>query len=116
MDKFPVFWVDNLSGKDRLTAEYRALMCAIQSHMLSMWEYPAVDPTKHYGPGTIVVIVTPEANVFGSANATMTKAGMPLRLLNETLISGEDIGKPAAYWLTITEVLAGTAATGEQKR
>jgi hypothetical protein len=73
-----------------------------------MWRYPALEPDRHYSPGTELILITQDRNVFPSANATMSKAGMPLRMWKQQVISGEgaDPSKHISYWLTFTDVLA----------
>jgi hypothetical protein len=74
-----------------------------------MWNYPAVDPTKKYAPGTELILITRDRDVFESANAKMSSAGMPLRMWKQEIISGEGDApyKPVSYWLTFTDVIAG---------
>ncbi len=105
-DKWPLFWIDDFN--DANTIEYRSIMCSLQSHVFSMWRYPALDPARHYSPGTELILITRDKNIFTSANATMSAAGMPLRMWKQQLISGEgdDPSKHVSYWLTFTDVLA----------
>lgn len=104
-NKFPVFWIDDFN--DPYTWEYRAIMCALHTHGWSMWRYPSVDPAKLPLPGAELILITREQNIFEGANATMTKAGSPLRMFKQQLISGEgeDPGKRVSYWLTFTDVV-----------
>jgi hypothetical protein len=106
IDKLPVFWIDDFN--DANTVEYRSIMCALQTQGSSMWKYPAVDPTKKYAPGTEVILITQNKDAFESANASLSQAGMPLRMGKQQLIFGEgDVPlRPVSYWLTFTDVLA----------
>ena len=104
-DKLPVLWIDNLHSHD--TAEYRAIMCALQVHNISMKTYPEAEPPVKYPAGTELVIVTPEKNIFARANAVATKAGFPLALRKQVLISGEgvQVNQRTSYWLTFADVI-----------
>ncbi len=101
----PILWLESYSSPD--SEEYRAILAGLRVQALSMWRFPAVDPSRKYAPGTQLVLVTPARNVFEAANASMTKAGMPLRLRGQRLISGEGTRpwERISYWLTFTEVL-----------
>ena len=100
----PNFWI---ADDDPYTGEYRAIMCAFVAHGFSMKTYPAVAPGQKFAPGTEVVLLTREKGVFDQSNATLTQAGMPLRMKSQHLVSGESQtwGKPIQYWITLTEVL-----------
>jgi hypothetical protein len=104
-DAYPAFWINNVNGL--LVSEYRAIMCGFQSHGLSMYEYPQIDPHRTYKPGTFVILITDDRDVFDAANQTMTQAGMPLSLYGQDLIAVGDI----SYWVTYVRVLD----TGKQR-
>lgn len=108
-EDYPVFWINNVD--DRLTKEYRAIMCGFLSHGLSMWEYPRIDMQRVYKPGTFVILITEERDVFDAANQTMTRAGMPLSLSGQDLISAGD----TSYWLTYVRVENSSQRTTSQK-
>jgi hypothetical protein len=115
-NKYPAFWIDNFN--DPNAVEYRAIMCASHSHGFSMWRYPDLDPDRKYSPGTELILITRDKDVFESANATMTLVGMPLRMWKQQLVFGEG-NEPSirvSYWLTFTDVLApeSTVPKGEQ--
>ena len=105
IDKSPVLWLDDFN--DPYTVEYRSIMCGLLSHGNSMMRYPAVDPNAKYAPGTELILITRDKGVFESANAAMTRAGMPLRMWKQQIIFGEGSrpSSPVSYWLTFTEVL-----------
>lgn len=89
-----MFWINNID--DPRSAEYRAVMCAFVTHGFSMWEFPKVDPTKHYDPGTPIILVTEKKDVVDSSSETLAKAGMPVKLISQDLI---DYGAQP-YWVT----------------
>lgn len=92
--RLPMFWINNID--DPRSAEYRAVMCAFVTHGFSMWEFPKVDPTKHYDPGTPIILVTEKKDVVDSSSETLAKAGMPVKLISQDLI---DYGAQP-YWVT----------------
>jgi hypothetical protein len=104
-DSLPMLWFDNYT--DPNTVEYRAVMAGLQVHGYSMQKFPAVDQTKHYAPGTEVVIITRNKDVFPGANEIAAQAGMPLMMRRQELITGDGFmpGTRVSYWLTFTEVL-----------
>lgn len=103
-DKIPSFWIDNFN--DPNTREFRAIMCAFQAHFSSMWNYPNIDSKRRYPPGTELVLITSDKDIFDHANAAMTDAGMPLRMWKQQQIYGEgDVPlQHVSYWLTFTDV------------
>jgi hypothetical protein len=105
-DTLPVVWIDNFT--DPYSAEYRSIMCAFQAHLLSMQRFPEVDPTKKYAPGTELILITRNRDAFPIANEGATRAGMPLRMRKQQLITGDGLlpGQRMSYWLTFTEVLS----------
>ncbi len=112
--QLPSFWFDNFDDYvDSNTPEYRAIMCGLQTHALSMQHYPKIDATRTYPPGTEIVLITRDRDVFPSAAAAMGAAGMPLRMLKQHRILGDGISesKPVSYWLTFTEVLPAGGAS-----
>jgi len=116
LHELPVFWLNDANENQiPYTAEYRAIMCSYMSHGFSMRKYPAIDPTRKYTPGSHLILLTKEKDVFDSANAKMTLAGMPLRLQKQYQVSGEAVipGESVdhvGYWLTFTEVLPAPQA------
>jgi hypothetical protein len=108
-ESYPTFWIDNYGS--RLTTEYRAIMCGFLSHGLSMWEYPRINAQRVYKPGTFVILITEERDVFDAANQTMTRAGMPLSLYGQDLIAAGDI----SYWLTYVRVENSSQRMTSQK-
>lgn len=108
-ESYPTFWIDNYGS--RLTTEYRAIMCGLLSHPLSMYEYPRIDAQRVYKPGTFVILITEERDVFDAANQTLTRAGMPLSLYGQDLIAAGDI----SYWLTYVRVENSSQRTTSQK-
>jgi hypothetical protein len=93
----PIFWIDDFT--DPLTSEYRAIMCAVHLGN-SMWHYPKVDDKVTYPAGTSIVLITAQRDVFRGANEAMTRAGMPLSLSSQDLISIDVV----SYWITIVTV------------
>jgi hypothetical protein len=100
-DRYPAFWINNVD--DRLTAEYRAIMCSFLAHGLSMFRYPKLD--RVYPPGTFIVIVTRESDAYQTANQTMSHAGMPLLLVSRDVISGDGV----TYQITCVKVQPQTS-------
>ena len=98
-ENYPAFWINNVNG--RLVGESRAIMCGFLSHGFSMWGYPRIDAQRVYKPGTFVILITEERDVFDAANQTMTRAGMPLSLYGQDLVSA----RGSSYWLTYVRVL-----------
>jgi hypothetical protein len=98
LDAYPAFWIDNYNSSN--TAEYRAIMCAILSHGFSMQHYPEVDAGRSYQPGTFLILITENKDIFDSASEKMTNAGMPLSLYAQDLVSGGG----TSYWLTYVRV------------
>lgn len=99
LDAYPAFWIDNYDSPN--SAEYRAIMCAILSHGFSMQHYPEVDAGLAYRPGTFLILITENKDVFDTASEKMTSAGMPLSLYGQDRISGGG----TSYWLTYVRVL-----------
>jgi hypothetical protein len=102
-----VFWFnDHDEQLFPYTPEFRSLMCTFISHWNSMRDYPKVD--KKFKAGDRLVILTKDKNVFDTANAAMTAAGMPLQLVAQRVVGGEMIGfgSYVSYWLTFVEVLS----------
>jgi hypothetical protein len=93
----PIFWIDDFTHP--LTAEYRAIMCAVHVGN-SMWRYPLVDEKASYPVGTPIVLITDRPAVFDAANQAMTRAGMPLSLVSQDFISRDG----TSYWVTIVNV------------
>ncbi|HYL76553.1 MAG TPA: hypothetical protein VEU96_20230 [Bryobacteraceae bacterium] len=97
--RLPVFWINN--NDDPRAAEYRGVMCAFVTHGKSMWDFPKLDPTKHYHPGTPIILVTEKKDVVEPASETLAKAGMPVKLISQDLIAYGS----QPYWVTCLEVL-----------
>ena len=107
---YPAFWINNIDG--RFTSEYRAIMCAFQSHALSMYEYPRLDKDRVYKPGTFVILVTENQDVFEQANDSMSHAGMPLLLYAQDHIAGSK--DAISYWITYAEVQTNEPAMSQK--
>jgi hypothetical protein len=99
VDAYPVFWIANYNTQ--YSVDYNAIMCTTLSHILSMKRYPEFDEDRVYRPGTFLILMTENKDVFDAANEKMTNAGMPLSLSSQDRISANG----ASYWLTYVRVL-----------
>jgi len=97
-EAYPTFWIDDYNSE--LAAEYRAIMCGFLAHGFSMLRYPEADADRIYKPGTFLVLITENRDAFDGANEAMIRAGMPLSLYGQDLITGGGI----SYWLTYVRV------------
>jgi hypothetical protein len=97
--RLPIFWINNTT--DPRASEYRAVMCAFLTHLKSMPEFPKLDPARHYDPGTPIILVTEKKDVVEPASETLSKAGMPVKLISQDLIAYGS----QPYWVTCLEVL-----------
>jgi hypothetical protein len=109
-DAYPAFWINNING--RFTSEYRAIMCGFQSHGLSMYEYPHLDKDRIYKPGTFLILITEDQEVFQNANDTMSHAGMPLSFYGQDRIAASTDG--ISYWITYAKVQADQRAVSRK--
>ena len=105
-DAYPVFWIANYNTQ--YSVEYNAIMCTTLSHVLSMKRYPEFDEDRVYRPGTFLILITENKDVFGAANEKMTNAGMPLSLSGQDLISSNGV----SYWLTYVRVMKSLSRAG----
>ena len=96
--KHPAFWYKDVPPNG---LEFEANMCAFTSHMISMRDFPKVDPGRKYAPGQIVVLLTDRRAEFEGDSTIMQRSGMPLSFLWEQQIAIAG----SAYWITATEVL-----------
>ena len=98
-ENYPAFWINNVNG--RLVGESRAIMRRLPVTRIFHVGIPAIDAQRVYKPGTFVILITEERDVFDAANQTMTRAGMPLSLYGQDLVSA----RGSSYWLTYVRVL-----------
>jgi hypothetical protein len=103
-----VFWFDDYDNKAMETAEFRSIMCSFVAHFVAMRKFPQVDPDKKFAPGDQLVVLNKRKDIFDTANAAMTAAGMPLRLVAQRMVAGENFGfgEQMSYWLTFVEVVS----------
>lgn len=98
--RIPVFWIDDYT--DPMTTDYRSIMCGFVTHGVSMWHFPNVTKRQPYPPNTFLIMITRQKDVFAEANATITRAGMPL-----SFVAQDHIGQgEQSYWITYTRVLS----------
>jgi len=101
-DRYPAFWFDNFD--DRLSSEYRGIMCAFLAWEQSMNRPLEVD--KHYESGTRIILLTQQRDVTAATSYLLARAGMPAVLVSQDPI---DYGG-VSYWITQLEVLPLTMA------
>jgi hypothetical protein len=105
----PVFWFDDYDEKTAETAEFRSIMCSFVAHFVAMRKFPQIDSGRKFEPGDQLIILNQRKDIFDTANAAMTAAGMPLRPVAQRMVSGEGFGfgQQVTYWLTFVEVVSG---------
>jgi len=101
-DRYPAFWFNNFD--DRLTAEYRGIMCTFLAWDLSMYHFLKVD--RHYEGGARIMVLTEQRDVTAAASYLLAREGMPAVLVSQDPI---DYGG-VLYWITQLEVLPRTMA------
>jgi hypothetical protein len=101
-DRYPAFWLNDHDV--HMMYEYRAIMCAFLSHLLSMQQFGDID--KHYASGERIVLLTQLRDVTAAASYLLARAGMPVALVSQDPI---DYGG-VSYWITQFEVLPRTMA------
>jgi len=98
-DKYPAFWFHE-SGPNGV--EFRGITCAFLSHLMSMRNFPVVDPPVKYAPGQVLILLTPSDGVFEQASMEMARAKMPVSLLWKQEIAKAEVH----YWITAVEIVA----------
>jgi len=95
--RFPVFWYQDMT--DRLSAEFRGVMCSFITHNESMKQFPKVD--KQYRPGTPVFVLLEQRNIAAAATYRLARAGMAAALRSQDRIEYGD----TSYWITQLEIM-----------
>jgi hypothetical protein len=107
-DKYPAFWINNVD--DRLTPEYRGIMCAFQAWENSMYHFPKVDSGKVYRAGRRLFLLTQHPDVMPGASYVLARSGNPARFVSQDPV---DLGG-TAYWITQVEIAPVTLAVLRQ--
>lgn len=96
----PLFWINSLD--DRLTLEYRSIMCSFMAHNISMTRFPEVDPDKHLVKSQIIILITEDKDVVAAAEHALDRVGVKTSLVKQDPVAyGEE-----SYWITYLNVVA----------
>jgi hypothetical protein len=98
--RYPFFWINNVD--DRLTGEYRAIICSFQSINVSMTRFPEFDAAAPLASGQIIILITEDKDVVAAAERVLDKAGVRATLVTQDLVAYAE----ESYWITYLKVLS----------